>query len=103
MVNAEIEGRILEDVFPIERPYLRNNNTAVWIMNSADQLEIRPVEVVFPGSKRVNVSDGLIEGEQLVITDIAAPVAGMPLRLDGAPAKGPQQRSQTAPGKGKRP
>lgn len=80
-VDARIEGRTLDDVVPIEWPHLRNNNTAIWIMNDADQLEIRPVEIVFDGPDSVFIRDGLTEGERLVVTDIAAPVEGMPLRI----------------------
>ncbi|HEX42882.1 MAG TPA: efflux RND transporter periplasmic adaptor subunit [Phycisphaerales bacterium] len=81
-VSAEIEGRRLTDVFEIPRPYFREGD-AVWIMNEKDELEIRPVEVAFRGQETVYVSGGVVEGERLVTTDIAAPVAGMPLRLDG--------------------
>jgi hypothetical protein len=44
-VQAEIEGRTLESVYPIARPHLRDNNT-VWIMDANDQLEIRPGQIV---------------------------------------------------------
>jgi RND family efflux transporter MFP subunit len=79
-VSAEIEGRTLASVFPIEWSHLRDNNT-VWIMNDGGELQIREVEIVFRGPEHVYVRDGLAEGEQLVVTDIAAPVAGMPLRV----------------------
>jgi RND family efflux transporter MFP subunit len=52
-VQAEIQGRTLDSVFSIKRPHIRDNST-VWIMDANDQL---------------------------VATDIAAPVPGMPLRL----------------------
>jgi hypothetical protein len=54
-------------------------------MDADDELEIRPVEIVFRGETEVCVSGGLAAGERLVVTDLPAPVAGMPLRLDGAP------------------
>ena len=55
-------------------------------MNEMDQLEIRPVRIGFYGSEKVYITKGLAENERLVITDIAAPVQGMPLRV--APAEG---------------
>jgi len=82
-ISAEIEGRALPDVFPIQRSHLRDNDT-VWIMGDAGQLEIRQVQIVFRGPDRVYVTEGLTENEKLVVTDIAAPVAGMLLRVDGA-------------------
>jgi len=82
-ISAEIEGRALSDVFPIKRSHLRDNDN-VWIMDNGGQLEIRQVQIVFRGPDRVYVTEGLAENEKLVVTDIAAPVAGMPLRVDGA-------------------
>lgn len=82
-ISAEVEGRTLSDVFPIKRSHLRDNDT-VWIMDDGGQLEIRQVHIVFRGPDRVYVTEGLTENEKLVVTDIAAPVAGMPLRVDGA-------------------
>jgi len=102
-VSAQIEGHVLDSVFAIEWPYLRDNNTAVWIMNDANELEIRPVEVVFSGPERALVSEGITAGEQLVLTDIAAPVAGMPLRLAGeeaSTASEPEAQMATNEGQG---
>jgi len=79
-VRAEIQGRTLDSVFPIKSSHLRENDT-VWILDNEDRLEIRPVSVVFREPDRVYVATGLSEGEQLVVTDIAAPVAGMLLRV----------------------
>lgn len=80
-VNARIEGQVLDSVFSIEWPYLRDNNSAVWIVNDSNELEIRPVEIVFAGPEKAFVREGLSESDRLVLTDIAAPVAGMPLRM----------------------
>lgn len=79
-VQAEIEGRMLESVFSIARPYVRDNDT-VWIMDANGQLEIRPVQIAYRGPEAVFVEAGLERNERLITTDIAAPVPGMPLRL----------------------
>ena len=94
-ISAEVEGRTLSDVFPINRSHLRDNDT-VWIIDDAGQLEIRQVHIVFRGPDRVYVLEGLAENEKLVVTDIAAPVAGMPLRVDGAEEQS-EQRSPEIP------
>lgn len=83
MVSAVIEGRPLESVYAIDRTHLRDNNT-IWVLNDRGELEIRKVDVVFRQPQRVYVRDGLAESDRLVATDIAAPVAGMPLRVAGA-------------------
>jgi RND family efflux transporter MFP subunit len=93
-ISAEIEGRTLSDVFPIRRSHLRDNDT-VWIMDDDGLLEIRQVKVVFRGPDRVYVDEGLAENEKLVVTDIAAPVAGMPLRVDGVEDQGEHQNPET--------
>jgi RND family efflux transporter MFP subunit len=93
-ISAEIEGRTLTEVFPINRSYLRDNDT-VWIMDNGGQLEIRQVQIVFRGPDRVYVTEGLAENEKLVVTDIAAPVAGMPLRVDGAEEQSEQRNQET--------
>ena len=78
-VRVEIEGRQLDQVATIEREHLREGDR-LWIMNSDATLEIREIDIVFRGLNEVFVADGVQAGEQLVITDLAAPVAGMPLR-----------------------
>jgi RND family efflux transporter MFP subunit len=83
-VRVEIEGRNIESVIALKRDYLRDGD-AVWIMNKQQELEIRPVEVVFRSKDMVYITQGIEVGEQIVTTDISAPVAGMPLRLDGNP------------------
>jgi hypothetical protein len=94
-ISAEIEGRTLTDVFPIKRSHLRDNDT-VWIMADGGQLEIRQVHIVFRGSDHVYVTEGLTEDEKLVVTDIAAPVAGMPLRVAGAEEQSEQRDHEMA-------
>jgi len=98
-VSAEIEGRTLKSVYPIKRSHLRDDDT-VWFLNDAGQLEIRHVKIVFRDSDQVYINEGLTENEKLVMTDIAAPVEGMPLRIAGAEDenKGPGQSQE-----GKRP
>lgn len=94
-VRADIEGRTLASVFPIKRSHLRDNDT-VWIMDGREQLEIRPVKIAFRGPDHVYVTEGLAENEKLVVTDIAAPVAGMPLEAAGAEDEN-EQRSGGIP------
>jgi hypothetical protein len=80
-ISAEIQGQTLNSGFPIQVSHLRQNDTAVWIMDEAGRLEVRPVQIAFRGPESVYVTKGLAENEQLVVTDIAAPVPGMPLRV----------------------
>ena len=90
-VSAGLEGRKLASVFEIDRSYLRENQS-VWIMNDERKLEIRPVKIGFSDADKVFVTEGLADNEQLVVTDIAAPVQGMPLRV----AQAEKQTAQDA-------
>jgi RND family efflux transporter MFP subunit len=94
MIQAEIQGVSLASVFPVKWAHLRDNNKAVWIMDADNQLEVRPVEIAFRGPEEVFISNGLTANERLVVTDIAAPVPGMPLRLADTPDGDAPQRGQ---------
>jgi hypothetical protein len=100
-VSAQIEGRTLDAVFAVERPFVHDRT--VWIMDPNDQLEIRPVDIVFSGPQEAFIGTGLAEDERLVVTDIAAPVAGMPLRLAGEKGQGPEEATQMAMDERERP
>jgi RND family efflux transporter MFP subunit len=78
-VRAEIEGQAVASATAIEREFIRNGNS-VWVMNPEGNLAIRPVEITFRGADHLIVTSGIDPGELLIISDIAAPVAGMALR-----------------------
>ena len=94
-VSVEIEGRLLEQVATIAREYLRDGDR-LWIMSADETLEIRKVDIVFRGHDQVFVADGVKVGEQLVITDLAAPVAGMPLRRKSDEGRSPKASTETS-------
>ncbi len=79
-VRVAIAGRSLNQVVAIDRALLRDGDT-VWLMNTKNELEVRPIEIVYRNREQVFVSTGLHKGERLVITDLSAPAAGMPLRI----------------------
>lgn len=78
-VRVAITGRTLTEVVAIDRALLRGGDT-VWLMNAKNELEIRPIEIVYRNREQVFLSGGLKKGERIVVTDLAAPLAGMPLR-----------------------
>ncbi len=84
---AAIEGRELEGVFSLPRVALRDGNR-VWLRDDDGRLEIREVEVIRSGPDRVLAGEGLAAGEELVISDLAAPVPGILLRpIDDQPGE----------------
>jgi len=53
----------------------------VYIANSENRLEIRPVEVRLIQGDLVVISSGIEPGEQIIITDLIPVIEGMPLQL----------------------
>jgi len=95
-VSVAIEGRELEQVATIDRQHLHDGDR-LWIMGDDDALEIRKVDIAFRGQDQVLVTAGVKAGERLVVTDLAAPVAGMPLR--SMQDDGVQAQTRTEAGK----
>jgi RND family efflux transporter MFP subunit len=80
IVEAHIAARRLEDVFRLERVYLRRNDT-VWIYDEG-KLNIREVNVVFRDLHYVYIRDGFEEGEAVVTTNLATIAEGILLRVE---------------------
>jgi RND family efflux transporter MFP subunit len=88
-VRAEIEGTELSSVVPINRDYLRENNS-IWLMKDDNTLEIREVNIVAKTKDQVLVGSGLENGELLIVSGLSSPVAGSPVQL--------QQKGKAQPG-----
>ncbi len=80
-VRVLIEGTELRDVYRIPRSALRNDSE-VWIVDEESKLAIRPVKTIWRDEDSVVVLDGFRQGELLVVSDLAAPVGGMALRVE---------------------
>ena len=79
-VQLEIEGNKLTDVFSIPRMALHDGNQ-VWILRKDGTLDIRKLEIVWSEQNNVFVNHQLKNGERLIISNLAAPVQGMHLRV----------------------
>ena len=80
-VRVDIQGRKLENIFQIPRTALRDDST-VWIAGKTQTLEIRKVHPVWRDAEVVLLQNGLKPGELLIISDLAAPMEGMAVRVD---------------------
>lgn len=98
-VKVEIGGGRIDSAVALPRKLLRDERT-VWVLRPDGKLDIRDVDVAFRAQQRVYVTAGLEEGDRVVVTDLAAPVDGMPLRTDTALTKSsPNDESEDdAPG-----
>ncbi len=88
-VRVEMDGKNVNDVIAVPRRALRDGNR-IWVMTAEGKLAIRDVETVWSDARHVYVHDGTAVGEQLVLSDIAAPVAGMALRGNSSRKTGEQ-------------
>lgn len=80
-VRVEIEGSTIENAFTVPRFALRDDNT-LWLLNADMTLDIRQVTPVWRDAKAVVITEGVRPGEQLIISDLAAPVVGMELQTE---------------------
>lgn len=78
-VKVSIKGKKLIGIFAIPRTAVRDNST-VWIMDDENRLRIRPVTIIRREHDEVLVSEGLTEGESIVLTSLAGASDGMKLR-----------------------
>ncbi|MDP6944030.1 MAG: efflux RND transporter periplasmic adaptor subunit [Myxococcota bacterium] len=79
-VGVRIQGTELEEVVAIPRQAMREGEV-VWVSDADDNLELRPITVAWREQTRVLVSEGLEEGDRVILSPLAAPVAGMALRV----------------------
>jgi RND family efflux transporter MFP subunit len=78
-VRVVVQGRRLTDVYRIPRSALRDNST-IWILADDDTLKIMPVETVWRDTDHVLIKNGIVPGQRLIVSDLSAPVDGLPLK-----------------------
>ncbi|MFT6011851.1 MAG: RND family efflux transporter MFP subunit [Candidatus Azotimanducaceae bacterium] len=77
-VDAEIQGRQVDDAYVIPRDALRAGNK-VFVVTDAGELEIREVIVAHSTATEAIVSSGLVLGERVVVSSIRNAIPGMAL------------------------
>ena len=92
LIEAEIEGRPIEDVVRLGRQYVREGDTA-WVMKEG-KLEIRETDVVFRDAEHAYIRKGLESGEEVVISTLATVADGVGLRRVGD-ASEPKEKSNS--------
>ncbi len=81
-VTAEIIGRKLQNVYRIPRAALQENDLLL-IADKDDRLVAKPVTVAYYGVDSVLVDSGLHPGDRLIVSNLAAPINGMALKIAG--------------------
>jgi len=92
-VRVIIQGQRLTDVYRIPRSALRDNST-IWLLTDDETLKIMPVETVWRDADHVLMKNGIVPGQRLIVSDLAAPVDGLPLKESDA---GPADESLPTP------
>lgn len=82
-VSVEFEGSDARDVILLPRVAVREGKY-LYIATDDDKLEIREVDFAWRSRDAVAVEEGLKPGERVIISGLAAPVQGMPLRVETA-------------------
>ncbi|MCY4373348.1 MAG: hypothetical protein OXC31_06195, partial [Spirochaetaceae bacterium] len=75
-VHAAIEGIVVRDVVKAPRSALRGDNT-VYVIDSANRLAFREVDILRLERESVLVRGGVEEGERICISPLEAAVNGM--------------------------
>ncbi len=88
-VRAEIQGLEANDVVVLPRSVLRTNDT-VLIANRENELEIRQVDVFRAEPESVYISEGIGDGERVIVTAIDAPIPGTRVAVSGEPQDTPE-------------
>ncbi len=92
MVKVLLPGKTIGACFAIPRTAVRPDHT-VLLADPDNRLEIRPVTVARMDSSLAYITRGLHSGEQLIISPLAAPIAGMKL----TPASGKKNSGPDRP------
>ena len=79
-VRIEIKGRELQSVYRIPRSALRDDSN-IWIASDDGRLEIRSVKILWRDAQTVLLGEGLEPNSRLIVSNLAAPVNGMPVQI----------------------
>ena len=83
-VEAEIEGRSVQGVAILPRSALRLSNR-MWVVDHESRLRYRDVEVLRADENMIVVSDGLSDGDHIVLSPLDVATDGMLVRVDDSP------------------
>jgi len=85
--SLTLPGPFFEDavVLPVEA--LRQGSS-VWVLGADGTLEIRKITILARDLSHVVVDNGLMENDRVILTHIASPLRGMPLRQAALNRKG---------------
>lgn len=84
-VRVMLEGAEVANIISLDRNLLHDNDT-IWLLRD-NCLEIMSVDVIWRGRSEIFIANTELEGREIVVTNLPAPVSGMQLRLETLPPK----------------
>ena len=78
-VNVEIPGQTLRDIFVVPTDSIRNQNS-IWLYEDG-KLVIREVEILYIQKEETYLSQGVAEGELIVLSPLKGAAPGLKLRI----------------------
>lgn len=81
-IRVAIEGKMIENIFKVPRAALKDDK-AILLVTPEQTLHIQLVSVVWKDNEHVYVDGGLHSGDRIIVSQVAAPLEGMPLILNG--------------------
>ena len=85
-VEAEIEGRLVDDVYSLPRSALRGNDR-VLVVDAESRARRRPITLLQSLPDRVLIASGLEPGDRVVTSPLALTIDGMPVEIESASAR----------------
>ncbi|MDG1772260.1 MAG: efflux RND transporter periplasmic adaptor subunit [Oceanicoccus sp.] len=79
-VDANIEGRLINDLIPLPRHLLRAGNY-LWVIDDQQRLQNRKVNILRTEGTDIYISQGLNEGELISLSNIAGAIPGTKVRI----------------------
>lgn len=85
-VEAQIKGRLLDNVFVIPRAAVRENSE-ILLVDKQNKIQMRPIKAIWEDDRIMVISSGIEEGELLCLTPVRFASQGLPVKpmLDGRP------------------
>jgi multidrug efflux pump subunit AcrA (membrane-fusion protein) len=98
-VEAEIQGRRVADVFVLPRAALRvdGNRDQVHVVDAEGRLRFRDVTVLRSEREQVVIESGLMGGDRVSISPMAAAVDGMRVQIPEAVRDMPAKEDKAVP------
>lgn len=96
LIEARIAGKPIDDVVRLSREYVHDGDT-VWVMKN-NKLEIRETQIAFRDADYAYISQGVDDGEEVVITTLATVAPDIGLRKAGETPEPTPEESSLVPG-----